>query len=178
MDDLKRVFFNATIGVFDFLEKDFGFSRPPEIIEYEDGFGDSYSAIRYIGDVVAIDVIWYHGNAAIDMIFTELTDGKFLPERSFWGNIAGKSRAISLYSLVVMNQGNSRDFILGDMTQLGLAKIKKRDELIKSELTTIIQNLRTLCVEFASEVIRGDLSIFPAVMKYQGDIIDKIVPKT
>jgi hypothetical protein len=178
MDRLKKAFFANTVNVFEFLEKDFGYRRIPEFIEYEKEFGDSHSAVRYIGSVVAIDVVWYHTNAAMDVTFTELANGNFPRERYFWGNSSGKSRAISLFTLVVMNQGSSKDFLLGDMTQLGFAKVKKRDELIITNMVFVLQNLGNLSLEFASKVTKGDLSVFPAVMRYQQGLIEKTFPNT
>jgi hypothetical protein len=72
-----------------------------------------------------------------------------------------------------MNGANPGDFILGDVTRLDLANTRKRTEIIKTDMEAVLQNLKKLCVEHASKVINGDLSIFPAAVKHQQKMIDK-----
>lgn len=173
MDGSREKFFKTAVKVFEFLEKDHAYKRMPEIIEDNKGPGDLELIVRYVGTVVAVDVSWYYDIAVMNVVFTELADGKFPSTRHFWGNTPGKPKATDLFTLIEMNKANPRDFILGDVTRLELAKIRERAELIKTDMEAVLQNLKKLCIEHASEIINGDVSIFPVAVKYQQKIIDR-----
>jgi len=94
-------------------------------------------------------------------------DGKFPHSWVFWGNNLGKARAIDLYSVVELNGGKTTDFILGDVSIVTYSEVKKREKIIQSKMESVLLNLAELSTKFASEVIGGDLTIFPSAMLYQ-----------
>ena len=173
MNAAQELFFSATGMAFDFLEKEYAYRRVAEVLENEDDFRDARSIVRYLGKVVGVEVSWYYSAASISVVFTELSHGEFPESRMFWGEHSGKSRATDLYTIVAVRTGDTRGFLLGDIPGLTYSKIKKREQLIKTSLPLILQNLKELCIRYASDVIGGDLSIFPDAMKYQQDMIEK-----
>jgi hypothetical protein len=173
MDQLMSDFVESTTSIFEFLEKEFAYNKISELIEIDYGRGETDSIVRYLGDAVAVDIVWHRDVAVINVEFTELENGVFPERRYFWGNISGKPRAISLGALVLMKRGTLNDFLLGDMTQIGIAKINRRNEIIKNNMKAVLQNLKNMCLDYASEVINGDMSVFPIVVAYQQSLIDK-----
>jgi hypothetical protein len=85
MDGLRERFLKTAVKVFEFLEKDHAYKRIPEIIEDNKGPGDLELIVRYLGIVVAVDGSWYYDVAVLNVVFTELSDGKFPAIRYFWG---------------------------------------------------------------------------------------------
>lgn len=173
MNRLQKTFYAKTIAVFDFLENDYGYRRLPKAIESEKDYRDAEFIVRYLGNAVAIDISWHYASAAINMIFTELLLGKMPERRIFWGEISTNARAASLYAIVQVRKGTNKDFLLGDIDSVTMSKIKKREELILTKMEYILQNLKSLALECASDVINGDLSIFSSAMKYQENNIKK-----
>jgi hypothetical protein len=176
MNELQKTFITNTSVAFSFLEKEYVYQRLPPIDNSAEDFRDANIIIRYIGNSIAIEIDWYYSAAAIGVAFTELLDGKFPLTRVFWGNSLGKARAIDLYTLVEMHGGKTTDFLLGDISIVTFSKVKKREKIIQSKMESILVNLKDLCIKYASEVIGGDLSIFPSAMVYQQNKIYNWVP--
>lgn len=176
MNELQRTFIASTLNAFSFLEKEYGYQRLLPIDNSAEDFRDANLIIRYIGYSIAIEIEWGYSAAAIVVAFTELLDGEFPQTRVFWGNSLGKARAIDIYTLVELNGGKTTDFLLGDISIVEFSKVKKREKIIQSKMESILLNLSNLCKKYASEIIRGDLSIFPSAMKYQQKKIEKGQP--
>jgi hypothetical protein len=173
MDELQRTFIASTVDTFFFLEKEYGYQRLPPIDNSAEDYRDANLIIRYIGHTIAVDIVWFYDSAAIGVEFTELLEGKFPQTRVCWGNSDGKARAIDLYSAVELSGGKTTDFLLGDISSVSFSKVKKREKIVQSKMEPILQNLKDLCVKYASEVIGGDLSIFQSALIYQQNKIEK-----
>lgn len=103
--------------------------------------------------------------------------GQIPAKKVFFGEPKDASRAINLYSLAMyLNKWDDKSFLLKDVDNVAMPKIKKREKVIKENMSGIIDGLSIAVSKLATSIIRGDTSIFKDVMDYQSEFIKKQYP--
>lgn len=174
MDTIVQKFITEVTQKFDFLEKDYGYKKIEGEINDQDYYPDAETVIKYAGKSVGIEIYWYFAGANIGVAFVELKNGKIPPKRIFFGEAMGVSRAISLYTLAgYLKQQEDSLFLLKDIDNVTISKIKKREKIINENMAGVIEGLSNAVKKLAMNIITGDIAIFSDVMKYQNELIKK-----
>lgn len=165
-----REFTAKTIEEYHFLENEYGYTRKElekKGFEYP---RNAIAFIRYFSEKVAVEVIFGIGRSAITVGLYELKHGKIPEKVSFYGH-KGFSRAINLDSLVRMLTDGEitsplpeipRNLSLGEVNR----RLKKNAELIETKMGEILKTLAERLKEYASNILKGDTSIFPKVQDH------------
>ncbi|HOP73737.1 MAG TPA: hypothetical protein PLC07_01605 [Bacillota bacterium] len=173
MDIILQEFISEVNLKFAFLEE-YGYKKIEDNIENEDYYPDSEVVVKYIGDTVGIEVYWYFAGANIGVVFFELQKGEIPVKKIFFGESEDASRAINLYTLAkYLDKWDNKLFLLKDVDNVAISEIKKREKVIKENMSGIIEGLSTAVIKLAANIISGDTSIFNDVMHYQSELIKK-----
>lgn len=173
-----REFSDKTIEAFYFLEKEYGYNRKKL---KRNGFKDPRDAevyIRYFGKKVAVEITWAIGASAVAVGLYELQGGK-IPDQekvSFYGH-EGFSRAINLDSLVRMLTAGKINSPLPEYAgNISFAEIDRRvktaSDMIKTDIGGILKILAERLKKYASNILKGDTSIFQQVQKHHREYWD------
>jgi len=173
MDIILQQFITEVNMKFAFLEE-YGYRKIEDKIENADYYPDSEVVVKYIGESVGIEIYWYYAGANIGVVFVELKYGEIPQKKVFFGEPKDASRAINLYSLArYLNKLDDKLFFLKDVDNVTIPKIKKREKVIKKNISGIMDGLSTAVNKLAANIISGDTSIFKDIMDYQNDIVKK-----
>lgn len=174
MDAIVQKFINEVNQKFLFLEKTFGYKKVDGSVENQDYYPDSQVVVKYIGNSVGVEVYWYFAGANIGVVFVELHNGEIPMKRIFFGDSRDASRAINLYTLArFLNNWDDKVFLLKDIDNVTIPKIKKREKVIKENMSGVVEGLSTAVSKLAVSIISGDTSTFKDVMDYQSELIKK-----
>jgi len=176
MDIMLQKFISEVNLKFAFLEE-YGYKKIEGNIENEDYYPDSEVVVKYIGNSVGVEIYWYFAGANIGVIFFELQNGEIPAKKNFFGESKDTSRAINLYTLAkYLDKWDNKLFLLDEVDDVTIPKIKKREEEIKENMSGILDGLSTAVIKLAANIISGDTSIFKDVMHYQRELIKKQFP--
>lgn len=137
MDTIVQKFIVEVNQKFAFLEEH-GYKRVEAKIENQDYYPDSEAVVKYIGKSVGIEVYWYFAGANIGVVFAELRNGEIPVRKIFFGESNDASRAINIYTLAgYLNIWDDKAFLLKDVDIVTIPKVKKREKVIKENLSGI-----------------------------------------
>ncbi|MGD2093146.1 MAG: hypothetical protein PVH61_43695 [Candidatus Aminicenantes bacterium] len=172
IEEEKRIreFSDKVIESFHFLEKEYGYKRKELEKEYFDYPIERKVFIRYFSKKVAVEVVWYIGHCNIAVGLYELHKGKIPENVSFYGHY-GYSRAINLDSLVRMLTDGEINSPLPERTfHISNAelfrRVEKSTELIRTNMSWILETFAERLKKYAPEILKGDSSIFPRVQEH------------
>ena len=173
MDIIVQQFITEVNMKFAFLEI-YGYKKIEGEIKNADYYPDTEVVVKYIGESVGVEIYWYYAGANIGVVFVELQNGEIPARKIFFGESKDTSRAINLYSLArYLNKWENKLFLLKDVDNVTIPKIKKREKVINENMSGIIDGLSTAVSKLAACIISGDTSIFKDVMDYQSELIKK-----
>lgn len=167
MAQKASTFYMLTQEAFHFLEEQYGYRLESTSIVGTEDFRDTTARVVYLGEHVAVRVSWYLADAGISVGFVELRDPVVLP--AYW-NFLGTERnappAVTLFTLAEM-QGHAQDpdFLLGDPAGIGKPKLPARQRLVETNLADILAALARATQRYAADILAGDTSCFPDVMR-------------
>lgn len=173
MDIIVQKFITEVNQRFAFL-KEYGYQKVECKVKSQDYYPDSEAVVKYISKTVGIEVYWYFAGANIGVVFFELQNGKIPAKMIFFGETNNASRAINLYTIArYYNKLEDKDFLLNDVDNVTIAKIRIREKIIRENMPGIINGLSNAVNKLAKNIIVGDTSIFKEIMNYQSKIIKK-----
>lgn len=159
-------FFADTTEVFGFLETTYGYRLHAERVEDIDWVPDTYAEVVYLNRgrqpaKVAVKVSWQFHTAAIDIVFFELQRPGILNDAQ---DIPG---SIFLHALAeVLGHQDDPTFLLGDTDRVHGRVINERAKILQTNLRGVLEGLATATERYAADILRGDTSIFPEVLRY------------
>lgn len=184
---LFQPFFVETRRAFQFLEHSHGYQHVGEEVNTShprDWAGKS----RYVRSRVGVEIGWEYAESGIWVSFVALHQpgtfqrGIYVPHAS-----PDRPRAITLDSLACMlGHGDDPDFLLptdpdppardlspsarqralNSWQSAVLSTIKRRQQLIETDLPGVLAGLARATKTYASAILEGDTSVFPAVLDY------------
>jgi len=173
MDIMVQQFINEVNQKFKFLEN-YGYKKVEAKVENQDYYPDSEVVVKYIGRSIAVEVYWYFAGANIGVVFVELQNGEIPAKRIFFGESIDASKAINIYSIArFLNRWDDKTFLLNDVDNVTISKIKKREKVINGNMSGIIDGLSSAVNKLAKNIIAGDTSIFKEAFNYQSEVIKK-----
>ncbi len=159
---------------FKFLEE-MGYKRIESIINNNDYYPDEEVVIRYVSKSIGVEIFWYFAGANIGVAFIELCNGEFPDKKVFFGECKEASKAINLYTLSnYMNKCDNELFLLKDVDNNSVTKIKQREKIILENMSGVIDGLSIAVRNLARSIIDGDTSDFEDVMEYQAELLKKL----
>jgi hypothetical protein len=168
MIEKSKMFSGEVQEVFQFLELDYGYHYLEELVRDAKDWRETTTVSRYVGANVGIEISWYFAGSSIGVAFVELQQPYiFQEDRSFYPlTRPNVPKAISLYTLAEMlGKRNEADFLLKD-TQ-NTRQRNKREKIIEKSLHEVIVGLARATKICAIDILKGDTSIFSAVMEYE-----------
>lgn len=162
------VFYAQVEQTFAFLPATYHYLLHEQRVESSSFFPDARAQVIYLGDKVEVDIVWGFASAAIFVTLVELQLPGVSPSKRYgWGEVAGAARAIRLESLAaVRGHGDDPDFLLGDIDRVDGRSTNKRFKLLENNLSGVVDGLARATERYASDILRGDTSIFSEVMAY------------
>ncbi|HEX8033102.1 MAG TPA: hypothetical protein VF510_04610 [Ktedonobacterales bacterium] len=188
---LFQPFFVETRRAFQFLEHTYGYQHVGEEVSTSHP-RDWAGMSRYVRSRVGVEIGWEYAESSIGVSFVALHQpgifqrGIYHPDAS-----PDRPRAISLYSLAYMlGHGDDPDFLLptspdppDDMSARDLSPrarrralnswqsavlstIKRRRQLIETNMPGVLAGLARATQTYASAILEGDTSVFPSVLDY------------
>jgi len=170
LEDRIKEFSDKTKDIFNFLENEYKYKSSK--IERR-GFGYTRSKevfIRYFSKMVAVEVIWAIDESLLSVGLYELQNGEIPDSISVYGE-EGCGRVIILDSLVrMLTDGKVTSPIPDYAGNISLAEMYRRaekaTEMIKTNMSGLLEIFAERLKTYASEIIKGDTSIFPKVQEY------------
>jgi hypothetical protein len=161
-------FTEHVIQAFAFLETAYGYRLQERCIDTNEDARDTQARVTYASERVAVSLAWFLADAAISVSFIQLAQPYTMPSRAvFFGETHGAARAFTLYTLAEMlGHADDPDFVLGDADRVDGRSVNKRSKLLQTNLPGIIQGLAQASERYARDILRGETSVFPAVMRY------------
>ncbi len=158
IEERIREFGNKTIEVFHFLENEYGYTRKElerRDFEYPT---DAEVFIIYFSRKVAVEVVWAIVENDVAIGLYELENGKMPEKFSVYGH-KGFGRSINFNSLVrMLTDGKVKSPIP--------RSFNKAEEMIRTNMGGILEILAERLKKYASNILKGDTSIFPDVQKH------------
>jgi hypothetical protein len=172
IEEEKRIseFEVKTIEAFHFLETEYGYTKENLGRRDFDYPLERAVYIRYFHNKVAVEIIWSIGDGNMGVGLYEIKNGKIPDNASFYGN-KGFTRAINLDSLVRMKTNGEIDSLLPQRKfDISFAEICRRAEksieMIRKNMDGILETYAERLKKYATEILKGDTSIFPKVQEY------------
>jgi hypothetical protein len=176
MAELSEVFIKEVEDKFKFLEK-YGYKEVKIPVENQEDYRDAKVIVKYIGKSVGIEISWYFAGAHIGLAFIELRNGEFPEDRVFFSEPKGRPLAIDLYTLArFMDELDDSDFLLKNIDNLNTSAIKKRLKVITENMSGVVEGLAQATEKLASDILKGDTSVFGDVVKLKTKIIAEQYP--
>lgn len=166
MNEWAEEFFAETTEAFSFLEQQYSYQRQEGFIEAPEDGRDATALIRYLSSHVGVQISWYFAGSTINVSFIELLQPGVFPNFwAFFGNYPHAAKAVSLYTLAgMLGHLDDPDFLLQDLGNT--RKRNKHAKLIETRMPDILAGLARATQTYASDILKGDTSIFPQVMAY------------
>lgn len=129
---------------------------------------DTRAMVVYLGDKIEVDIVWDWSSAFVGVSFFALQIPRVSPREQIpFGEPKARPRVIHLRDLAaVRGHADDPDFLLADSDQVGGRIANKRFKLLQSDLAGVLDGLARATERYASEILRGDLSIYPEVKAY------------
>ena len=164
-------FYTHVEQAFAFLPATYNCQLHAQHLDDREDFRDARASVMHLGDKMEVDIRWDFASAIIRVVFVELPISHVSPtKRVAFGEGREGAREISLELLTeVRRHPTDPDLLLGDLTGLDGRSINRRFKVIQSNLGGVIGGLARATERYASEILRGDTSIFPAVMRLYGE---------
>lgn len=132
---------------------------------------DRHVKIDYISSFLCVRIEWYLIDAAIGVGLIELENGR-VPGKYSYFEKEGFARAIRLTTLVeFLTNGELKDPLPKAGAKARTVKIttawREREELIHHNMKGVIAAYSNWLKEYASDILKGDTSIFRDVQEYE-----------
>jgi len=129
---------------------------------------DTETMVVYLSDKVEVDIVWGWSSALVGVRFIDLLIPQMSPQdQPPFGESKEQPRVIRLHDLAAMRgYADDPDFLLGDSDQFGGRITTKRFKLLQRDLAGVLDGLARVTDRYASDLLRGDLSIYPQVRTY------------
>jgi hypothetical protein len=116
-------------------------------------------------------IVWGWSSAFVGVRFFEVQIPRVSPrEHTPFGEPRARPRVIHLRDLAaVRGHADDPDFLLGNSDQFGGRITNKRFKLLQSDLAGALDGLARATERYASDILRGDLSIPPEVQAYRDE---------
>lgn len=161
-------FYTLAEEAFRFLEEQCGYRLASTSIRHPEDLRDAMAEVFYVGERIAVLVSWYFAGAAITVGFIELHEPWVLP--TCWnalGTDPSAPRAIGLFTLAEkFGHMQDPDFLLGNTNDTRGSRITARSRLIERDIASILMGLARATQRYASDILTGDVSSFPEVIRY------------
>jgi hypothetical protein len=184
-------FFVETRIAFAFLEHAYGYQRLSEEVNTSHPF-DWAGTSRYTRARVGVEIHWAYVESSINVHFVALLQPGSFQDGSFYPHIRPDlPRKIALDSLAgMLGHGDDPDFVLSEYPSLPIPPVdpalsrradaralkqwmiatdsadQRRRHLIETDLAGILAGLARATQTYATAILEGETSIFPAVMDY------------
>lgn len=158
-------FFAQVEQAFAFLTTSYGYRVAAQEVTAIEDLRDTQVVACVLRDHQEVDVIWDVVSVTVSVLFATL------PPLAAGVRIEDVSRPkLSLMRLedlaAVRGHVDNPDFLQGDLDHVNGRIINKRFKFIQAHLTDIIDGLARATERYASDVLRGDTSMFPQVRAY------------
>lgn len=167
LKEQATIFFTEVQQAFQFLVREYGYRHLEEVIRNAEYWPDATAVSRYVGVAVGIEVSWHFAGSYIGVAFIEVQQPYLFPEMySFYPmNRPNVLKAISLYDLAeVCKRREDTDLLLKEVQNT--RQINKQGKFIEGHLHEIVAGLARATQNCASDILKGDTSIFAEVMEY------------
>lgn len=158
-------FFGQVERAFAFLTTSFGYSLESHDIMAADDVRDMQLTVTYRGEHLAVEVSWDVVSVSLGVFFTTLptaTQGV-----NSEGAVRPRVNRISLDDLAaVRGHADDPDLLQGDLYAVSGRIINKRFTFIQAHLNDIVEGLARATEHYASDILHGDIGIFPEVQAY------------
>jgi hypothetical protein len=159
---------------FAFLEKLYGYHLDKEIVEDAGDYRDAIACIYFLGSTLGVKIYWYFSSSLIDVKFIELDKHGRIPslvkgrEGTYLDQMGDDiPRGIHLSDLVtVLGHQDDPSFLLKELRNVKPSMCKKRAKIIEENVIGVVQGLAQATQTYASEILQGDTSLFPQVIRY------------
>jgi hypothetical protein len=138
----------------------------------QETFVDAEAVDVYLSDHLEVDLTWGFAIATMRVTFVELLAPGVSPSRRYaWGaRMSDAARMIYLETLAAARgHGSDPDFLLGDVSRVDGRSINRRFKLLQTNMAGVIGGLTRATEQYASDILQGDTSIFPEVMRLYGE---------
>ena len=187
MELKANIFYEEVKQQFSFLQ-DYGYSFYDNTIRDQSYYRDTTAIVQYIGETIGIEIYWYFAGARIGVAFKEAKKHEFPKESIFFYYSSLKepldlaiSRGITLNDFVNYIGECDNPLLLLKYGKDGHYETRRhvnaRAKIINENLSGVISGLAKATHELAIDIIKGDSSIFPEIMKYHTDSLKKIYPE-
>lgn len=156
---------------FRFLEKEYGYVQcVPEKRCFPGTQTIAVVGVTYVQKTLGIRIEWHRVDAQISIVLIELDHGQ-IPEKysPFYGH-KGYARAISLRALMaVVTDETVKDPLPetpGPKSRYINKIFQQRKKRIEEDMAEVLQTYASWLQEYASDILHGDTSSFPAVQRY------------
>lgn len=158
-------FFTQVARAFGFLSTAYGYHLATQEITAIDDVRDTQVIVKYVGEHLEVDVIWDVVSVSVAVLFATLPP---LAQRVRIEDVARPKLGVMRLEDLAAVRGHADDpgFMQGDLDHVNGRIINKRFTFIQAHLTDIIDGLARATEHYASDILRGDVSIFPEVQAY------------
>lgn len=161
-------FYAEVERAFAFLPSTYGYRLYARHLDGLEDFRDTETMVVYLSDKVEVDIVWGWSSALVGVRFIDLLIPQMSPQdQPPFGESKEQPRVIRLHDLAAMRgYADDPDFLLGDSDQFGGRITTKRFKLLQRDLAGVLDGLARVTDRYASDLLRGDLSIYPQVRTY------------
>ena len=164
-------FYAQVERAFAFLPATYDCRLHAQHLDAIEDFRETEAMVVYLGDKIEVDIVWGWSSAFVGVRFVELQIPRVSPrDHAPFGEPKARPRVIHLRDLAaVRGHANDPDFLLGDSDQVGGRITTKRFRLLQSDLAGVLDGLARATERHASDILRGDLSVYPEVKAYRDE---------
>jgi hypothetical protein len=161
-------FYAQVERAFAFLPSTYNYRLQAQRLDALEDFRDTEAMVVYLGEKIEVDIIWDWPSALVVVTLREVQIARVSPrDQTPLGEAKERPRVIRLYDLAaVRGHADDPDFLLGDSDQFGGRITTKRFKLLQRDLAGVLDGLARATERYASDLLRGDLSIYPEVRAY------------
>jgi len=155
---------------FNFLVDDYGFTRNElKKLDFESA-KDKHVKIDYVNNFLCVQIDWYLVDCSMGVGLIELEDGRMTNKFSYFGR-EGLARAVSLSTLVeFLTNGKVKNplphFGPKASGRKAMKADREREKLINEDKQGILATYSSWLREYATDILKGDTSIFEVVQRY------------
>lgn len=167
-----------TTKAFHFLADQYGCGQPEKSIQDPQDIREARVMIKYTSPHIGIQVTWAIAQGFLDAAFVELLQAGIFPSQvSFlpFRDESATAKAVNLRELVdILGHGDNPDLLLKKMDSS--RALNKRVKLIETSMPAILAGLARATQTYASSILQGDTTLFPRVMNYHAEKVQKNHP--
>lgn len=166
-----QTFYDHIEQEFAFLPTTYGCRLHSKHLDDIQDLRDTRAMVTYVGKKIEVDIKWDIPSAIMRVTFVELQIPYVSPTtRITYREGKEGAREIDLYTLAeVLGHVDDPDFMLGVSPECDGRSINKRFKLLHTNLGGVIAGLARATERYGSDILRGDTSIFPQVMRLYGE---------